>query len=510
MMMRRVFSIGMISVLFFLTILQMGTGLAASEAKVTVALPHDLTTLNPFKARVGQDRNIYMALYQPLFIHDTATGDSAPCLAESYKFSENNKDILVKVRKGAKFHNGDPVTAHDVRFSWQQFIDEKNANAYSKLYRSIKDIEVVDDQTCIFHLGEVNVAWGWLFQNLFTGSKKYYEKVGDDEFTKRPIGSGPFHFVSRSINESITLEAVENHHSSPAHFKTLKYLVVPDEITRMAMLEKGEADLIFPVPPHQLKRLEQNKRVKIKTATVPSYYGLSFHSLNFPFLQDKNLRLAFNYAINRQEIVDKIFLGMAHPLHIFGSMAEISYDANIKYPYNPEKAKELIKSSSYAPGTPIMLTYHSLIANASQVAEAVQGYMEKVGVTIQLREMEVGTYLSLVRKKSKDLGPMTATAWFGSEDPDDRLLMGVRSNGVYTQVPVKKEIDQLIDEQHLTLDEKKRYGIINKIYQMLHEDPPFVPLFGAPMIYAMNDRIDYTWVNRVNRLYNLWEIKIVK
>jgi ABC-type transport system substrate-binding protein len=222
------------------------------------------------------------------------------------------------------------------------------------------------------------------------------------------------------------------------------------------------------------------------------------------------LRLAFNYAINRQEIVDKIFLGMAHPLHIFGSMAEISYDANIKYPYNPEKAKELIKSSSYAPGTPIMLTYHSLIANASQVAEAVQGYMEKVGVTIQLREMEVGTYLSLVRKKSKDLGPMTATAWFGSEDPDDRLLMGVRSNGVYTQVPVKKEIDQLIDEQHLTLDEKKRYGIINKIYQMLHEDPPFVPLFGAPMIYAMNDRIDYTWVNRVNRLYNLWEIKIVK
>lgn len=155
------------------------------------------------------------------------------------------------------------------------------------------------------------------------------------------------------------------------------------------------------------------------------------------------------------------------------------------------------------------LTYHSLVPNAAQVAEAVQGYLKDLGVSIELRQMEVGTYVAMARKKSKELGAITTTAWFGSQDPDVRLAMGIKSNGVYTQVPGNKELDQLVDEQHVTIDEEKRYKIVNQIYQILYNDPPFVPLFGTPMIYATTARIEYTWVNKVNRLFNLWEIKII-
>lgn len=483
---------------------------ASAEDKVTIALTHDLTSLNPFKARLGQDSNVYMALYQPLFTWDTQKGTPVPCLAESYQFAANNKDVTVKIRKDAKFHNGDPVTAQDVRFSWQQFIDPENANAYAKVFKSIEDIEVVDDNTCIIRFAQVNADWKSIFNRLFIGSKKYFDAAGMEKFTKDPIGSGPFRFKSRAIGENIVLEAVADHYMYPPAFKTLQFQIVPDEITRMAMLETGEVDLIFSIPSQQVDRLKRNPAVTVKSAIVPSYYGLSFHIINFDFLKDKNFRLAFNYGINRQEIVDKIFLGMAHPLYIFGSQSEITYDPSITYPYDPAKAAELIKNSSYKAGTPITLTYHSLVPNAAQVAEAVQGYMKDLGVTIELRQMEVGAYLALARKKSKDLGPMTTTAWFGSQDPDVRLTMGVKSNGVYTMAPANPELDQLVDEQHVTLDEAKRKSIVDKIYRILHDDPPYVPLFGTPMIYATSKRIDYTWVNKVNRLFNLWEIKIIK
>lgn len=483
---------------------------ALAESKVSIALTHELTSLNPFKARLGQDSNVYMALYQPLFTWDTQKGIPVPCLAQSYQFAENNTDVTVKIRKDAKFHNGDPVTANDVRFSWQEFMNPENANAYANVFKGIKDIEVVDNSTCIVRFDKVNADWKSLFDRLFIGSKKYFDSAGADKFTKDPIGSGPFRFKGRTIGENIILEAVEDHYMYPPSFKTLQFLIVPDEITRMAMLEAGEADLIFSIPSQQVDRLQRNRSVKVKSAIVPSYYGLSFDINNFDFLKDKNFRLAFNYGINRQQIVDKIFLGMAHPLHIFGSQSEITYDPSITYPYDPAKAKELIKNSGYKAGTPISLTYHSLVPNAAQVAEAVQGYMQALGVSIELRQMEVGAYLSLVRQKSKDLGPMTTTAWFGSQDPDVRLTMGVKSNGIYAQAPANPQLDQLVDEQHVTIDEEKRHEIVKKIYRILHADPPHVPLFGTPMIYATSDRIEYTWVNKVNRLFNLWEVKIIK
>ena len=195
-------------------------------------------------------------------------------------------------------------------------------------------------------------------------SKKYYDKVGKEKFGKHPVGSGPFRFVERKIGESITLQADPNFRwqeevpyvdpvtkeektklvERKVDFGTLKFLTVPDDVTRMAMLETGELDLISDILPHNVKRLKRNKQVIIKReSTAPSMFAIAFRPDNYPILKDNTFGEAFYYAINRQEIVDKIFLGEGYPMYMFASRSELGYNPDIAYEFDPDRARQLVK-----------------------------------------------------------------------------------------------------------------------------------------------------------------------
>ena len=216
-------------------------------------------------------------------------------MTESAEVMENGKDIKFKLSRDRVFYTGDPVTAHDVKFTYEQCANPSNANLMAAPLDEIEDIEILDDYTFIFRFYEPYAAWRKL---LWLGicSKKYYEKVGKEKFGRHPVGSGPFRFVERKIGESITLKADPNYRwrervpyvdpdtkkektkvvERKVDFGTLKFITVPDDVTRMAMLETGELDLISDILPHNVKRLERNKQIIIKRATTaPSLYALA-------------------------------------------------------------------------------------------------------------------------------------------------------------------------------------------------------------------------------------------
>ena len=172
--------------------------------------------------------------------------------------------------------------------------------------------------------------------------------------------------MERKIGESITLEADPNYRwienvpymdSDTGEKKTkeierqceigkVKFLIVPDDLTRLAMLETGELDLISDILPQYVKRLERNKHIKVKRElTAPSYFAVALRPDNYPILKDTNFSNSFNYAINRQEIVDKIFLGEGYPMYMYASKSELGYDPKITYEFDPDRARELIKKS---------------------------------------------------------------------------------------------------------------------------------------------------------------------
>jgi ABC-type transport system substrate-binding protein len=171
------------------------------------------------------------------------------------------------------------------------------------------------------------------------------------------------------------------------------------------MLETGELDLIYDILPHQLKRLSKNKHIRIKRATdAPSLFGLAARQYNFAILRDLKFVTALSYAINRKEIVDRIFLGEGYPLYMFASKSELGYDPKYRSPFDPARARRLIKQSSYKPGTPLILTYTSVLPNAALVAQSLQKYFQDVGITIQLQQLEAGVQATYNRNKDKREG----------------------------------------------------------------------------------------------------------
>lgn len=486
---------------------------AAPKGKVTiaVAIPMGMDIFN-FKSGVGSVA--LKSVYQEMTTVNTEGTDRAPNLATSWKLSDDGKSIRFDLDKRAVFHNGDPVTAKDVRFSWEQYT--AGTSSFKRVARTIADVQIIDDHTVVFVLKRPDADWLWELTRVPIGSKNYFEKVGAKKFNKEPIGSGPFRFVSRDPGTSVVLEAVDNHWFKTPEFKTLKFMIVPDAVTRMALLEKGTVDMTYPVDPFLVKRLSKNKKIKIKTVSVPSYFGLAFNSSTFPIMEDKNLRLAINYAVNRQEIVDEIFMGKGYPLYYFASKAEPGFDPSIKYEYNPEKAKELLKNSSYKSGTTLKMAYTEQLPSGNLVSAAVQDYLKNVGITVKVQKVERATYMKLGLKRDPLFGELPFIVWPGGKSPTSRLFMGLLTKGkgaagLWSLWKGRPAIDKLIMAQSVQIDEAKRIKMLRKIAAMTHDDPSGVALFGMEQIYALSNRIDFEWApNIAGYPRNLWDIKMLK
>ena len=487
---------------------------AAPKGTVTIAIPADLS-LDFFNSKSANGRMGLGQIYQTLGTYNPSGTDRVPQLAKSWKLGKKGMSLEINLDERARFENGDPVTCHDVKFSWQQFAT--GTSAYRSNARLIKDIQISGDHSCVMLFKRPNADWKNEYLRMRIASKNYYEKVGKKQFTKKPMGSGPFRFVKRSAGSSFVLEAVDNHWLKTAEFKTMKFMIVPDAVTRMALLEKGTADFTYPVDPFHLARLEKSKKIKVKTVVVPSLFSVGFNSFRFDVMADKNLRLAINYAINRQEICDEIFMGKCYPMYYFASKAEVGFDPSIKYEFDPDKARELVKKSNYKPGTPLKMIYTSAVPSGNLVTTAIQDYLKRVGITVKLQKMEQATTLKLLAKKDPKIGALPLIGWAGGTSPSQRLFLGLMTKrkkgagGMYTNWKGRKQIDKLIMASYVVINKKKRIGILRKIARMTHQDPAYAAMFGLPMNFALSDRIDYEWVPNVAGFpFNLYDIKMLK
>ncbi len=489
----------------------------ADRDTVVVARPLDISASNFIETKDGKDAQVFSCIQQGLMIMDGKTGEWRTNMAKSAEIIDG-KDVRVELRKGLRFHSGDPVTAHDVAFTIEQIQDPFYASLGGFLMDEIEEVEVIDDYTLVFRFYEPMAIWKGLI-SYGVLSRKYFEKAGREIFRQHPVGWGPFRFVEWKRREHILLEAAETFEDYQVNFKKLKIVIVEDPSTRMAMMLAGQADFIYQILPHQMKRLKGQKNIRVKiNSLVPNIRLLALNPINDPILRDPKLIAAMKHAINREEIVEKVFLGQAEPLYGGFSRSEIGFDPDRYYEYNPQKARDLLRQTDYLSGKVLKLVYTQDTAFTSLIAQIIQKYLKAVGISVEINQMEAGAYSTYyIEKKYGNLGHLGFTGW-GGYDPYLKLMLVNHSKGpLYLDIgppkyggePNHERIDELITQQAHIIDVEKRLRILHRIQQEL-ENSPSVPLYTLYGIYAMNERIEYTMPLKQQQPTHLWTIRMVE
>jgi peptide/nickel transport system substrate-binding protein len=406
---------------------------------------------------------------------------SAPCLAESWTLSADQKVYDFKLREGLKFHNGDPFTAEDVRFSFYR------AKGYKILKEKVRDVEVAGPYRVRFHLHEPWPDFMAFYGTLVSGAgwivpKKYVEQVGDDGFKKQPVGLGPYKFVSHTPGVELVLEAFEGYWRKVPSVKRLVLKSVPESTTRVAMLKRGEVDIAYLVEVPQAEEIKRDPKLKLAfTGGVASFY-IDFFDMWDPKSPwaDQRVRLAASHAIDRKALNAAETLS-ASRLNGGFVPKNLEFGMTIEpHAYDPAKAKKLLAEAGYPNGLDGG-DFHSAPPYYS-AGEAVAGYMQAVGIRTRQKTMERAAFLSAWSAKTLRGVCMCAVGTHGNAAT--RMEQFVPSDGLnaYGGWP---DVDALWKQQAREMDKKKREALLQRIQQIAFDRVRFAGIW------------DYVWPSGV-------------
>ena len=327
---------------------------AQPSGTLTVALPAEPATLDPHKGNTRYNYLFNSNMFEGLMVRNDKA-DLVPGIAESYTVSPDGLTYTFTLRKGVRFHDGSTLTAEDVKFSIERAINPATKNPLLSFIRTIDKVEILDANRVALTLKEKDAIF--LKKLTFAGwivPRAYLQQVGEDGFARRPIGTGPFRFVSRSISERIEMQANEQHWGWVPKVRTLVLRTVPEDAVRLGMLQTGEADIVAEMPPPLLDRISAIRGVKTLSHPSGEIYWLVLNikdgAKDSPLLK-REVRIALNHAIDRQAIIKNVLRDQAQ--QIPGALApSVSVvDPNFKpYAYDPALARKLLADAGYPNG----------------------------------------------------------------------------------------------------------------------------------------------------------------
>ena len=411
----------------------------------------------------------------------------APSLAESWSAAPDGLSYDLVLRQGVLFHNGDPVTAEDVKFSFERY----HGAAAASLKKRVIAVDVLDARRVRFRLKEPWPDFMTFYGTPATGAgwivpKKYVLKVGDDGFKKAPIGAGPYRFVSFTPGVELVLEAFEQYWRKPPTVKRLVFKVIPDEVTRLAALKRGEVDIVYSIRGELAKDLSRTPGLTLKPTIIPAPFWLVFLDQWDPKSpwHDQRVRLAANYAIDRNAINQAETLGFSK---VAASIIPSSFDfywAPPPYPYDPGKARQLLTAAGYASGFDAGSYYCD--ASYSNLAEATANYLASVGIRVQIVPLERAAFFAQYREKKLKNIVQVGSGAFGNAAT--RIEAFAAAGGVYVYGSYG-DVDGLFSEQAAETDRHKREAVLQKIQQLMYDKAMFAAIWELGFLNGVGPRV---------------------
>lgn len=471
---------------------------AQPKSTLTVALGADLVSVDPHKLVSGIDHSFFANVFESLFAND-ARGNLVPALAESVSVSADGLVHDFKLRPNVKWHNGDAFTADDVRFSWQRSIDPEIKNPRASVVAAkIRDVEIVDPLRVRLHLKQPDAS---LHENMVTyfylAPKKLIERVGNDEFGKAPVGTGPFRFVERKPREFTRLAAFEGHWGRVPKVAEVVLKVVADDQTRMAQIQTGESDIVTSVPLVFGSRMQGARDFTI--IRVPSF-GNAFMVINNrgnnPDLKKPDVRRALNMAINRETLAKALTFGFAtlHESPCTPGMIGCDVKFTDPYKYDPAAARALLTKAGFDFNRPIKVVGPATgrVTQGKETVEGIAQFLNAAGAKTTIEILEYGTWATtaFAKDKNPEIDLYLLAAPDANRDSGPRQLRTLKTGeamSFYSDASLDQELTKLGTMPTLAAYEEQS----RKVFRLIHQQSAMIPLWAYDSIYAVRSNVKY-------------------
>ncbi len=474
--MKKVFWSGMFTCLLVLSlILPCSAQKTVPKGEVTIVVQEVFSETggDPHTSIGAGSMNISNLIHESL-VRRSGEGRYAPALAKSWQFSKDGLSVKFTLDERAKFHDGTPVTANDVKFSIERAMKPELKYVKGGSMREYVDkVEVVDDRhVTVYFKSPYPALLEWCTQHLSIIPKAYVEKVGNAEFARHPIGAGPFKWVDGQQDVFVDAEAVTDHYRKVPSVKTVHMKFVQEPATIMAMLKSGEADIVQ-IPASNLPEVKNDPKFRIiwsKYITGPTlvFNDLAFPSEPSPF-KDVRVRRAASYAINRKAICEKVLNGAAEPWGDLFAPGTPGIDPKLKPdPYDPQKAKALLNEAGYPNGFDTVFNFGHI--GDKLEAEAIVSDLSRVGIRAKLVEMEDATYMrNFQEKKLRGLTRGPSPNWNGISHPGVAVESVLTSQNFWSYVTTPR-IEAAWKKLYGLSDQKAIAAQVKEVSRIWHDE----------------------------------------
>jgi peptide/nickel transport system substrate-binding protein len=466
-----------------LGVLIVSPALAAEPGTLVVVQEAEPVGLDLMQSSIQTTMNVCYNLHDTLF-HPQEDASVKPALAEKW---EKVDDLTWKItlRKGATFHNGEPVNAEAVKFSLERLLNPELKSPHASRMQIFKDLKVLDEYTFTITT-EKPYAPGLYILGYYLPivPPAYVKKVGDTEYNINPVGCGPYKLVKWVRGEEVVMEVYDKYYGPKPAYKKLIFKAVPEEAARIAGLLTGESDVVSGIPVHERKKIEESGKAYLTPQMgAMNYLGLNTYE---PPFNNVKVRQAVNYAVNRPLINKALFDGKA--ILCAGPISPRTFGADLKlkpYAYDPDKAKKLLKDAGYPNGFEARLAYGTYMSQIQEQAEAIASDLGKVGIKVTLEPLERAVMWERYKAKKHQ---MYIYWWDDAPEPDRYMYPLFRDRDYYYKNP---KADELLDQGRTTLDREKRATIYAEVDRMLYVDAPWVYLYVIPEVFGVSKKVDY-------------------
>ncbi len=430
-----------------------------------------------------------------------------PALAERWEVSQDGTIYTFYLRKGVKFHDGTNFNAHAVK-KYYDYVLNNNLRRTGLFKGIIKVVEVLDEYTVNFVLEKPfsPFLYRLAHEGALIVSPKAIDELGSDpgKLGRAPVGTGPFMFKEWKIGERIELIKNPNYwRQGQPYLDGIVFTIIPEDVTRVTQLRAGDADVMFNPPPALVPTLQKDDKLAVRIEPSLRVIYIGMNTRKAP-LNDVRVRQALNYAIDKSKLCSAIMKNLAIPADSPLSKYTVGYVSTGGYPYDPQKAKQLLKEAGQENLKLELITPKGRYLNDYEVAIAVQGMLREIGVTVDVKPMEWATYLSRLSSTNPEdwnyelflLGWAPSTGeghWvlYPLFHSDNIKPNGTMDNNAMYSNPT---VDDLINKIGFELDRNKMMQYYTEVQKLIVQDAPWIFLYNMANVVAFRKELKDVWV----------------